>query len=120
MEKRGVDTKEPGGSSPQKMSDAAIRMHRAVSSAALGPNSHGELDAAARALVTELRRANHPPEKVLVQIKEILAEAGVRATQGPADPPFAIEQHPALYRTVIESSIRYYFHGDSSGDLSGA
>ena len=57
-------------------------MRRAIAAVASGKGSRRELEAAAEALVTELREANEPPEQMLLQIKEILAEAGLRPTYG--------------------------------------
>lgn len=120
MEKRSVEGNVPdGGSQAHERSSAASRMLRAVSSAAVGSESCAvELDAAARALVTELRLANEPPEQMLVQIKRILADAGLHSGHGPTDPVPLIERHAALYRSVIESSIRHYFA--TSGGAEGA
>lgn len=111
MEKRGAEAMgEIDRGSASEPSSAAIRMLRAVSSAASAtamPTQ--ELDAAAKALVTELRLANHPPEQVLIQIKQILAEAGLKPSHGPADSSHVIGRNIGLYRSVIESSIRHYF-----------
>jgi hypothetical protein len=110
MEKREVEGRTPNtGLEAREPATAASRMLQAVSSAAVGTSGATELDAAARTLVTELRLANEPPEQVLVQIKQILAEAGLRPSHGPADSVLVIERHVALYRSVIESSIRHYF-----------
>src|SRR5690348_7295383 len=104
MEKRGVEATDGiDRGSASEPSSAAIRMLRAVSSAASAaaiPTQ--ELDAAAKALVTELRLANHPPEQVLIQIKQILAEAGLKPSHGPADSSHVIGRNIGLYRTVIE------------------
>ena len=101
------------------LSAAAERMRRAIDAATTGTASYDEVDAAAHALVCELRRANEPPEQALLQIKHILAEAGLRPSQGPADPAPIVEQHVHLYRAVIESSIRHYFgDGSQSGPTS--
>jgi hypothetical protein len=111
MENRGVEAKdEIDRGSASEPSGAAIRMLRAISCAASATGMPTqELDAAAKALVTELRLANHPPEQVLIQIKQILAEAGLKPSHGPADSTHVIGRHVGLYRSVIESSIRHYF-----------
>jgi hypothetical protein len=106
---------QDGASSP-----AVERMRNAINAATTGAVSHDELESAARALVTELRLANEPPEQVLLQIKHILAEAGLRPSQGPADPALVAEHHVLLYRSVIESSIRHYFRDTRHGDVSPA
>lgn len=111
MEKRGVEARDGiDRASLGEPSSAAARMLLAVSSAASATGmSTAEVDAAAKALVTELRQANQPPEQVLVQIKQILAEAGLKPSHGPADSTHMIGRHIGLYRSVIESSIRHYF-----------
>ena len=89
-------------------------MLRAISVAvAEAMTASDELDAAAKALVTELRLANHPPEQVLLQIKQILSEAGLKPSHSPPDSTHVFGRHIALYRTVIESSIRHYFAPDT-------
>jgi hypothetical protein len=103
-----------------RSSPAAQRMRNAINAATMGAVSDDELESAARALVTELRLANEPPEQVLLQIKHILAEAGLRPSQGPADPAPVAEHHAHLYRNVIESSIRHYFRDTRHGDPSPA
>jgi hypothetical protein len=114
MEKRGVEAKdEIDLASLAEPSSAAIRMLRALSAAAsVTATPTEELDAAAKALVTELRHANQPPEQVLVHIKQILAEAGLKPSHGPVDSTHAIGRNIGLYRSVIESSIRHYFTPD--------
>ena len=110
------DAASQGGSS----SPAVERMRNAINAASMGSLPDDELESAARALVTELRLANEPPEQVLLQIKHILAEAGLRPSQGPADPAPVAEHHLLLYRNVIESSIRHYFRDRPHGEPSPA
>ena len=113
MEKRGVEGKDGTDQTFSEPSSAAARMLRAISSAATATStSSDELDAAAKALVTELRLAKQPPEQVLIQIKQILAEAGLKPSHGPPDSTHAFGRQVMLYRTVIESSIRHYFAAD--------
>ena len=123
MEKRGVEGKNGTDQTFSNSSSAAARMLQAISSAATASTTSGEeLDAAAKALVTELRLANHPPEQVLVQIKQILAEAGLKPSHGPADSTHVVGRQVMLYRTVIESSIRHYFaagDGPATGSAYG-
>lgn len=88
-------------------------MRHAASAAAGGRASREELQAAARALVTELRQEQQPPEQVLLQIKGFLAEAGMKPEAGAA---------PSLYRELIGWTIQYYYEdgaGRSDGDGSG-
>jgi hypothetical protein len=108
VSERNMQSDEPSNRHSHDSSSAG-RMRRAIQDAAIGTGSPQELDAAAQALVAELRRANEPPEQVLLQIKRILAEAGVRPTHGPDAPAIVVEHHTAVYRGVIESSIRHYF-----------
>ena len=120
MDKGRVETNGPDSDSRPhddgEFSGAATRMREAILAAAMGNGANGELDAAAKALVSELRRAKEPPEQVLVQIKQILAEAGLRPSHGPADPALLVDRHVAVYRDLIESTIRYYFEsGDGDG-----
>lgn len=87
---------------------AAERMRRAVGSVQTG-GSREELQAASRALVHELRRGNAPPEEVLLQIKDFLAEAGLRptyATDGSTATPAS-----TIYRDVIAWTIKAYYDG---------
>ena len=113
MEKRGVEGTRERDRETGERTSAAARMLRAISVAASATTTaNDELDAAAKALVTELRLANHPPEQVVVQIKQILSEAGLKPSHGPPDSTHVFGRHVALYRTVIESSIRHYFAPD--------
>ena len=89
---------------------SVARMLHAISAASKGAGTDEELEAAGRELVIELREANEPPEQVVLLIKRILAEAGVRPTHAQADSSlFPVERHALIYRSVIESSIRHYF-----------
>lgn len=96
--------------------DAAVRLRHAVVAVAQHGGSRLELETAAEELVTELRRRDHPPEQVLLRIKEILADAGLRAGHTLAADGSELVSEAALYRDVISSSIRYYFNdGDGNG-----
>lgn len=95
-------------------------MRRAIAAVASGMGSRRELEAAAEALVTELREANEPPEQMLLQIKEILAEAGLRPTYGaPAEIGTLPGDEAAVYRDVIAWSIRSYYRDGSDGGSAG-
>jgi hypothetical protein len=122
MEKRSVERIDANDQSvPIDESTAAGRMRQAVTSAAAGSSASTEaLDAAAKALVTELRLAKEPPEQVLLQIKGILAEAGLKPSHGPTDSSMLVGRHIALYRSVIESSIRHYFAASDGPEAAGA
>ena len=121
MEKQGVENKKQSDQPFDDPGSAAARMLRAITHAAsAATTSSDEVDAAAKALVIELRQANQPPEQVLVQIKQILAEAGLKPSHGPADSAHIFGRHVALYRTVIESSIRHYFASDGTAEPTNA
>ena len=89
-------------------SEAIARMRCAVADAAHGQPCPEELESAARALVDELRAAKQPPEEMLLRIKKILAEAGLRPTYA-SDSARPIGRDEALYRDVIMWSIRHYY-----------
>ena len=97
-------------------------MLQAISAASIGSGLDHELDAAALQLVRELREANEPPEQVLLKIKRILGDAGVRPSHGQSDSALVIDRHEAVYRVVIESTIRHYFQasdGDGNSNPTG-
>jgi hypothetical protein len=103
-------------SSDRTQGDAQRRMRHALAAIASGNGSRRELEAAAEALVNELRQANEPPEQMLLQIKEILAEGGLRPTYGaPAETALPADDGAAVYRDVIAWSIRSYYRDDSDG-----
>ena len=87
----------------------ADRLRHAVSASAGGAGSRDELQAAARALVTELRGRHDAPEQMLIEMKALLADAGLRtgfpSTNGDESHGNARE----LYRDIITWSIRYYY-----------
>jgi len=95
---------------------AAERLRRAVSAAAAGSGSRGELQEAAHALVAELRGRAEAPEQMLVQMKHLLADAGLRAGYPALDDNHTHENDAALYRDIISWSIRcYYEDGRGNG-----
>ena len=89
-----------------------MRLRQAIVAVAEQGGSRLELETAAQQLVTELRCRDHPPEQVLLRIKEILAEAGLRPGHTLAADGSELMNEAALYRDVISASIRYYFDGD--------
>ena len=92
------------------------RMRRATEAAARGTGSSQELEAAARELVMALRSANSPPEAMLLRIKEILAEAGLRPAYASTDAATPLRGESAIYRSVIEWSIKQYYQDRENGD----
>ena len=92
-------------------------MRRALAAVAGGKGSSRDLQEAAEALVTELKQANHPPEQMLLHIKEVLAEAGMRPTYMSPELDGPLSDNATLYRDVIAWSIRAYY-GDGDGTSS--
>jgi hypothetical protein len=101
---------------PGPSPDPRDRLRAAIAALIAEPNdgaSTQEMDAvksAARTLVCELRRAQLPPEKMLIQVKRILADAGLEPgfpamREGDATQPPRV----SVYRTIVEWSIRYYY-----------
>ena len=84
-------------------------LRRAVAAAADGSGSRSEVQAAARALVSELRNRKAAPEDVLVEIKQFLAQAGLRAGFATTPEESSTPSDSTLYRDVITWSIRYYY-----------
>lgn len=89
-------------------------MRRALAAVAGGKGSQRDLQHAAHELATELREANQPPEQMLLRIKEILAEAGMRPTYASPDLDGPLDHTATVYRDVIAWSIRSYY-GDGDG-----
>jgi hypothetical protein len=99
---------------------AAARMRRAIEGASRDGSSQTELKDAARELVGELKDASQPPEQVLLMIKQLLADAGLRPSYSvPTEAGTQTGREASLYRDVIAWSIRHYYDGDgkaSDGD----
>ena len=106
-----------GGGYQRGESDAASRLRRALAAVAGGKGSRRQLQHAAHELVLELKQAKHPPEQMLLYIKEILADAGLRPTYS-SSPEFdgPPGEGAAIYRDVIAWSIRSYY-GDGDGSV---
>ena len=94
---------------------AADRLRRAIGAAAAGKGSRDELETAARALVAELRGRDAAPEQVLIQMKELLAQAGLRAGFTATDASETHRDQAALYRDIITWSIRCYYEDGKGG-----
>lgn len=98
-----------GGGPP---STAAARMREAISAILHGTGTREQLEQAARALVAELRQREPLPEQMLLRIKEILADAGLRpsyAARGTTDSAPGLRNEAEVYRDVIAWSIRFYY-----------
>lgn len=101
---------------PDGPDGSALRLKKAIRAVAVNARSRDELEAAARDLVIELRNEEQPPEQVLLRIKEVLAQAGLRPGHTLAADGSDLMGEATLYREVISSSIRYYFDGDGRPD----
>jgi predicted Zn-dependent peptidase len=101
---------------PESNGRSAARLRRAVEAATAGKGSHDELQMAARALVAELRERHDRPEQVLVQIKNLLADAGLQAGYPARDETVSHNAHTRIYRDIITWSIRYYYENPNAGD----
>ena len=97
-------------------SERAERLRRATIAAVRDGGSREELEAAARALVLELRTENAPPERMLLRIKDILAEAGLRPAYASTDSTTPIRGEAAIYRSVIDWSILQYYETRDGAD----
>ncbi|HEX7020764.1 MAG TPA: hypothetical protein VF159_12170 [Gemmatimonadaceae bacterium] len=95
-----------GPTEPQE--DPAARLRQLLGGVARGTGSRDEVREAASALVNQLRRANLPPEDMLLRIKEILAEVGLRPTYASAPPEFG-PREPSIYGDLIAWCIREYY-----------
>lgn len=86
-------------------------MERGSTGGAAGSNGklRAELQEAARTLIDDLRQRQEPPEQILLQIKEFLAERGLRAGFPAGEGTGTGEG--MLYREIISWSIRYYYDG---------
>jgi len=90
-------------------STAAERLRRAVNAAATGSGSREEPQRAARALVAELRGRAEAPEQMLIQVKTLRGDAGLRAGYPVSENDTAHETDATLYRDIITWSIRFYY-----------
>jgi hypothetical protein len=117
------NTMDPRGKTPTSSNEpvpddrrlgAIDRMRSAIAAAANGTGASDAFQAAARELVAEWRRARLPPEQILLRIKEILAEAGLRPTYAsPAAPRAPVGAQSEVYRDVIAWTIRHYYEGEA-------
>jgi hypothetical protein len=83
-------------------------LRRALNAVASGLASRRELEDAASNLVAHLRREQHAPEQMLLRIKEVLAEAGLRPTYASSERS-AFGDEANLYRDVITWCISRYY-----------
>ena len=98
-------------------SAAVERMRRAIQLASRDGTNPAELKEAARELVAELKNASEPPEQMLLQIKQLLADAGLRPNYTvPSEPGTQTGREASIYRDVIAWSIRHYYDGDGANN----
>lgn len=89
---------------------ASERMRNAIAALAIGDARQDDLRTAACELVAALRSKQLPPEKALVQIKRVLADAGLETpTMSADDGGDSPSREAALYRDLIAWSIRCYY-----------
>ena len=117
MDRPGKNVGEPprrdDGGDDASLETAAARLRRTVAAVVAGEASRAALETAAGALVEQLRSQDEPPEQMLLRIKEILADAGLRPTYAPGDVS-ALGRDTTLYRDVIAWCIRHYYDGPAS------
>jgi hypothetical protein len=102
---RNGGSKDEGGTGET----AADRLRLAVNATTAGAGSRDEVQAAARALVAELRGRQEAPEQVLIEMKALLADAGLRAGYPPSSLEKSQGMHVSLYRDIITWAIRCYY-----------
>jgi hypothetical protein len=88
--------------------DLAAQLRMTLTALAAGVATRVELEAVACALVSNLREQNEELEQVLLRIKRILAEAGLRPGRGAA-PDRELSPDAQLYRDVIGWCIEHYY-----------
>jgi hypothetical protein len=108
-----LNPNEPDGKSPDGSPDATADLRRTLNAVASGVGSRRELEQAAVTLVAHLRRERHAPEQMLLHIKQVLADAGLRPTYAAMERPDNGGES-SLYRDVIAWCIRSYYDGPSS------
>jgi hypothetical protein len=109
------DTRREAASNEEHRSSAIDRLRAAIVAAAKGTGASDAFQGAARELIAEWRSANVPPEQILLRIKGILAEAGLRPRYAtPAEPAPPVGAQTEVYRDVIAWTIGHYYEGETS------
>jgi hypothetical protein len=103
-----VDSNGPRGPSLDGTSDATEDLKRILSAVASGRATRRDVEGAATILVAHLRSERHAPEQMLLRIKELLAEAGLRPTYASTEQS-SLSEDGSLYRHVITWCIRSYY-----------
>jgi hypothetical protein len=99
-----------------ELASAADRLRCAVIEACRNGGSRDDLEPAALHLVKTLKSTKQPPERILLRVKQILADAGLRPSYAlPSDPGTTTRMEAAVYRDVIAWSIRQYYEDATSG-----
>lgn len=99
-----------------ELESAAERLRGAVTEACRNGGSRDDLEPAALHLVKTLKCTKQPPERILLRVKEILADAGLRPSYAlPSDPRTTTAIEAAVYRDVIAWSIRHYYEDTRTG-----
>jgi len=99
-----------------KLTALAAKLRDAVAAAGSTPGGRADVERAAREFTTALRTEHFPPEQMLLRIKELLADAGLRPSYAAATSSENLGDFEAnLYRDVITWCIRdYYDQGATS------
>ncbi len=108
-----LDPPDSRGERADGSSDATADLRRTLTAVANGSASRRELERAATDLVSHLRREQHAPEQMLLRIKEVLADAGLRPTYASTDAS-ALGDDANLYRDVIAWCIRSYYEAPTA------
>jgi hypothetical protein len=105
----------PASPSEHNPIDPAERMRQALVAATNGTGARDAFQSAASELVTAWRREGVPPEQIILRVKDILADAGLRASYGPPMAPAPSDAGESeVYRRVIAWTIRFYFEGEAT------
>lgn len=105
------------GSAPDlELAALATRLRDAVAAVGGGTGTRTQVERAARDFTTALKVDHFPPEQMLLKIKELLAEAGLRPSYAAATSSENLgDVEATLYRDVITWCIRdYYGQGATS------
>ena len=94
----------------------ATRLRDAVTEVSAGRGGRMQVESAARDLTSAFKHEKLPPEQMLLRIKELLADAGLRPTYAAATSSENLgDSEASLYRDVITWCIRdYYDQGATS------
>jgi hypothetical protein len=94
----------------------AARLREAVTEVNAGRGGRHQVERAARDLTSALKTDRLPPEQMLLRVKELLADAGLRPTYAASTSSENLGDNEAnLYRDVISWCIRdYYDQGATS------